>query len=215
MSVICPTITAYTGDEYHRQMERIAGFAERVHIDLTDGRFANQQTVAPKDAWWPVGVKADFHIMYQDPTPAVRTIMEHKPNLVIIHAEAEGDFESLADHCHRYGVKVGVALLPETDPSKILPSLEWIDHVLIFSGNLGHQGGSHADLRLASRAKLVREHKHNLEIGWDGGVNDQNVASLVSHGIDVINVGGYLQSAEQPEKTYTALARIAEETGTT
>ena len=37
MAEIIPTITAYTPDEYTRQMETLASFAPRLHIDITDG----------------------------------------------------------------------------------------------------------------------------------------------------------------------------------
>jgi len=215
MPIICPTITAYSEEDYHTQMEKVAGFATRIQIDLTDGVFTKEKTVSPEQAWWPVGVKADFHLMYRDPASAVKTVMEHQPNLVIMQAEAEGSFRSLSDFCRSHGTRVGIALLQDTKAETIFSALDLIDHVLVFSGNLGYQGGSHADLSLLSKVSQLKEKKPELEIGWDGGVNPQNVAELVSGGVDVLNVGGYLQSAEDPEKAYRGLVRIAEETGTT
>lgn len=215
MSVICPTITATNREEYHAQMEKVANFAHSLHIDLTDGKFAPSKTVAPADAWWPVGVRADFHIMYQNPLPVVREILKHQPNLIIVHAEADGNFEEFANFCHNHSVKVGVALLAKTPASSIIDGLELIDHVLVFSGNLGYQGGSQADLKLLTKVQELKQVKPTLEIGWDGGVNTQNVSQLVLAGVDVINVGGFIQSSENPEHAYESLARIADETGTT
>ncbi|MBX4190752.1 hypothetical protein KW794_01555, partial [Candidatus Saccharibacteria bacterium] len=63
MPVICPSILASTPEEYRQQIEKVASFAERIQIDLTDGDFAKNQTIAPDEAWWPVGIKADFHLM--------------------------------------------------------------------------------------------------------------------------------------------------------
>jgi pentose-5-phosphate-3-epimerase len=54
-----------------------------------------------------------------------------------------------------------------------------------------------------------------LEIGWDGGINDRNISQLVFGGVDVLNVGGYIQNANNPERAYNSLFRIADETGTT
>jgi pentose-5-phosphate-3-epimerase len=54
-----------------------------------------------------------------------------------------------------------------------------------------------------------------LEIGWDGGVTDQNISQLAFAGVDVFNVGGFIQKAEDPEKAFHVLERIADETGTT
>ncbi|HEU5004599.1 MAG TPA: hypothetical protein VFT49_00750 [Candidatus Saccharimonadales bacterium] len=215
MPWICPTITAEDLDEYHKQMEKVASFAHRIHIDLTDGKFAPSQTVQPAEAWWPVGIKADFHVMFQNPLPAAKEILKHKPSLIIIHAEADGNFEELAELCRSHGVSVGVALLPKTSPEEIYGALELIDHVLIFSGNLGYQGGSQANLNLLTKVNMLRSKKPSLEIGWDGGANTQNISQIVFGGVDVVNVGGFIQTAENPEHAYSSLLRIAEETGTT
>ena len=215
MSVICPTITAYTEEDYKAQIEKIVHLAQRIQIDLTDGIFTKEKTITPEQAWWPVGFKADFHLMYKNPLPAIQTILQHQPSLVIVHAEADGDFPTMADLCHQQQVQVGLALLQDTPAEKILPALGHVEHVLIFSGNLGYQGGSHADFNLLQKIQVLKQHKPELEIGWDGGVNDQNVAELINGGVDVLNVGGYIQKAEDPARAYAALQRIADETGTT
>src|SRR5579863_4113255 len=99
MPVICPTIIATSTEEYKSQIDKVAHFAHRIQIDLTDGIFAERKTVAPGEAWWPAGVKADIHLMYQEPMEAVKTLLPHKPNLIIIHAESNGDFDSFAKLC--------------------------------------------------------------------------------------------------------------------
>ncbi len=214
MPVVCPTILAKDAQEYHGQMEKIAGFAERIQIDLTDGDFAPARTVRPDDAWWPVGLKADFHLMYRDPHKAADVILHHRPHMIIIHAESSGDFVSFAEKLRRTGVKVGVALLASTPVTTILPALDKIDHVLVFSGELGHYGG-HANLDLLNKVGELKRHRPQLEVGWDGGVNDRNISRLAFGGVDVFNVGGFIQNAENPEKAYSILSRIAQETGTT
>ena len=215
MPIVCPTITAYSEPEYRQQMQKIVHLATRIQIDLTDGVFTKQKTVLPEQAWWPVGFSADFHLMYREPLPAVKIILEHRPNMIIVHAEAVGGFVEVANFCHNHGIKVGVALLRETSPEAILPALGDIDHVLIFSGNLGYQGDSYADLKLLNKLSILKQRKPSLEVGWDGGVNDQNVAELVNGGVDVLNVGGYIQNAGDPARAYAVLQRIADETGTT
>ena len=43
--MIAPAILANTPEDYKAQIERLHGFAERVHIDVTDGEFAENLTV--------------------------------------------------------------------------------------------------------------------------------------------------------------------------
>ncbi len=214
MAIVSPSILAETTQQYHSQMEKVGQFAKRIQIDLTDGRFAQTQTIKPDDAWWPVGVLADFHLMFHRPDSAVDIILQHKPNMIIVHAEADGNFASFAEICHRQGVKIGVAVLPKTPIESIISALPRIDHVLIFSGDLGKFGG-HANLGLLNHAQILKHHKPSIEIGWDGGVNDQNASRLAGGGVDVLNVGGYIQNSTNPEHAYKVLERIAEETGTT
>jgi len=205
---------AASEEQYNKQMERIAHFAQRIQIDLTDGHFAEPRTVAADKAWWPAGVKADIHIMHKDPEHAARVVAKHKPHMIIVHAEAEGSFEAFAHFCREHHIKVGVALLQKTSPEHIIPALHLVDHVLIFAGELGHHAG-HADLNQLEKVEYLKHHKPDLEIGWDGGINDQNISQLAFAGVDVFNVGGFIQKAENPEKAYIALERIADETGET
>lgn len=214
MAVVCPTILAQTTDDYRRQMEKIAGFAERIQIDLCDGEFAVTKTIEPEHAWWPAGVKADFHLMYKNPSPAIEKLLDHRPHMIIVHAEAAGNFVSIATQLRKTDVKVGVALLPATAVSAIIPALSHIDHVMLFSGSLGKFGG-HANLDLLHKAKEIKQSNPHIEIGWDGGINERNISQLAFGGVDVFNVGGYIQEAEDPHKAYLHLSRIAQETGTT
>jgi ribulose-phosphate 3-epimerase len=214
MPIICPSILADSSELYRTQIEKVAHFAERIQIDLTDGNFAKNQTIKPEEAWWPVGIQADFHLMYSRPDTAIQTILEHQPHMIIVHAEADGTFEAFADHCRRQGVKIGVAVLQRTSIESILSALANIDHILIFSGDLGSYGG-HANLDLLSKASVIKQHKPDIEVGWDGGINQQNISRLAAGGIDVFNVGGFIQNSPDPEHAYGVLARIASETGTT
>lgn len=209
MATIAPAVLAADPHEFREQMERIAPFATRVQIDLTDNHFAKAKTIELEKVWWLKTVAADLHLMYKNPGDYLDTILRLAPSLAIVHAEAHGDFLELAEKLHTNGIKVGVALLPDTPVEKIRLSLPAIDHVLIFSGDLGHFGGK-ADLKLLDKAKELRELKPEIELGWDGGINEKNAGQLVGGGIDVLNVGGFIQKAKNPEAAYGKLEREIE-----
>jgi ribulose-phosphate 3-epimerase len=205
-TTICPTVLAGTPEEYRHQIGRISQFATRIHIDLADGQFAPTKTIPIDQVWWPGGVRADLHVMYQKPFEHYKTYLSLGPQMVIVHAEADGNFVPFAELMHRHGIEVGVALKNETPVSLIRPALEWIDYVLVFSGDLGHFGGQ-ADLSLLDKVKMLRQLKPQLEIGWDGGINNTNATALAMGGVDVLNVGGFIQHASDPRMAYGALAR--------
>jgi len=214
MPTICPTVLAADLNEFNKQVHNIAHLGHRIQIDLTDSVFAPTYTIKPHEIWWPAGFKADVHLMYKDPLPAARIIAPHNPNMFIVHAESDGNFNEIISFCHEHGIKMGLALLARTPVGHIGEALFKVDHILVFSGDLGSFGG-HADLSLLSKVKEIKDLHPDLEVGWDGGVNLMNVAQLVTGGVDVLNVGGYIQTATDPKKAYNDLVRIAEETGTT
>lgn len=201
---ICPTVCTDDPEVYKRQIEQTVTYAHRVHIDLSDGVFTPNKLTAIEDVWWPGGVRADLHVMYQKPFDHIEALIGLRPQLIIVHAEAEGDFMEFAQQCHTHGIEVGVGLLPETTVEAIQPALEVIDHVMLFSGNLGHFGG-HADMSLLGKAQKLRQLKPSIEIGWDGGVNDQNAKALALGGVQVLNAGGFLHGAKNPAVAYAQL----------
>jgi len=205
MVTICPTVTASEPHSYRTQLERLEPFAKRLHIDLADGRFAPRQLIDADKIWWPKGTKADIHLMYQHPEGQLKTLLDLRPHLIILQAEAQGTFLDLARRIQDHDVKVGLALLPATEVEVIAPAIQAVQHVLIFSGNLGYQGGSTADLGLLRKVEQLKSLKPELEIGWDGGINEQNVHKLAATGIDILNVGGFIQSADDAAAAYAKL----------
>lgn len=203
MAVICPTVMGASSREYREAIERVAEFAERIHIDFADGVFAPTKLEPIEEAWWPVGMLIDFHIMYQKPLEHLETVIMHQPNLAIVHAEADGAWEFLRE-LSGLGIHRGVALLKDTPADIIKPHLNNIDHVLVFSGDLGYYGGK-ADLELLDKVQQLKGLKPDLEIGWDGGVNEGTARTLMEGGVDVLNVGGAIQKAADPEAAYGIL----------
>lgn len=203
MAVICPTVTATNSRDYRESIERIADFASRIHIDFADGVFAPTRLESIEDAWWPIGLVVDFHIMYKKPLDCLETVIMHQPHTAIVHAEAESAWDFIKELEH-YGIQRGVALLKDTPTEIIKPYLDHIDHVLVFSGDLGYYGGK-ADFGLLDKVKQLKDMKPSLEIGWDGGINEQTAHQLAAGGVEVLNVGGAIQRAVDPEAAYDTL----------
>jgi ribulose-phosphate 3-epimerase len=208
MAVICPTVTAYDPVEYRKQMARITPFAERIHIDLMDGNFAPTKSPELDRIWLPAGKISDIHLMYSQPADFLLQLIKLKPNLVIIHNEAHVHHMHFAAELHKAGIKAGLALLQDTPVEYAEQIMHSFDHILIFSGNLGHHGGE-ANLELLEKVKQVRAHHPDVEISWDGGINNQNAGQLIDSGVDVLNVGGFIQAAVDPAAAYATLEVLA------
>ncbi|MDR1969859.1 MAG: hypothetical protein LBQ11_00725 [Candidatus Nomurabacteria bacterium] len=204
MSEIIPTITASTPNEYASQLARL-DFAPRIHIDITDGEFTPSRTVNLNQVYWDEAKIIDLHLMMKQPDKWPHQIIALAPNLVILHAEAE-NLPQIFDHLHKFNIKCGVALLPETTPDQVIEIIKIADQVLIFGGHLGYQGGT-ADLKQLKKVAEIRAISPNVEIAWDGGANLDNVAEISAADIDIINVGSAIQKAENPEEIFGKLTK--------
>lgn len=207
MAVICPTVTAYDPHEYRTQMERLKPFAKRIHIDLMDGQFAPTRSPELRQIWWSPELTADIHLMYQRPMDHLDWLIKLKPHLVVVHNEADVHHMHFAAELHKHDIKAGLALLHDTPAEYAYQIMHSFDHILVFSGKLGYHGGE-ADLADLDKVHQIREHHPEVEIGWDGGINDQNAPVLVRAGVTVLNVGGFIQRAPDPEKSYRKLVEI-------
>lgn len=209
MAIICPTITAENAHVYREQIERVEPFAERIHIDLMDGRFTPNQSLALEQVWWPKQIMADIHLMFEEPEAQLETLIELKPNMVIFHAESTKNVPELVDKLKLAGIKTGLALLPETTVASVEPILPLINQALIFSGNLGYQGGSSVNFDLLDKVEKIKQVNPQIEeIAWDGGVNADNVRQLIGGGIEVVNVGGFIHFAKNPEAAFLKLRTL-------
>ena len=212
--MIAPAILANTPEDYKAQIERLHGFAERVHIDVTDGEFAENLTVPETQIWWPKEWKVDIHMMVARPSEHLATIIKLNPNMVIFHGEVEEDlvpiFEKLKSETM---IKPGIALLRSTVPQTVEPAILAAEHVLVFSGNLGEYGGKASMMQL-EKIRLIKAINSNVEIGWDGGANLRNIFSLSQGGVDVINVGGAIANATDPAEVYKAMCTEISRKGT-
>jgi ribulose-phosphate 3-epimerase len=202
---VCPTVTAFDIDEYKRQIMRLEPFTERVHLDLMDGNFAPTKSPDIDSIWWPMSMEADIHLMYQSPMDYIEELIALKPRMVVIHNEAHVHHMHFAALLHKADIKAGLAILADTPVEYAYQIMHSFDHVLIFSGNLGYQGGSAVDLGLLDKVEKVRKHHPEVEIGWDGGVNLENARQLVEGGVEVLNVGGFIQKSDNPRNAYDKL----------
>ncbi len=206
-AVICPSITPSTSDPhvYREQIERVA-FAPRVQIDLMDGDFAPNKNINPIQVWWPAGTIADIHLMYRRPAEHIETLVSLRPHTIILHAESEGDIVGYLTHIKKFQIRIGVALLADTPVRLAQDSIAVADHVMLFAGTLGSFGGV-ADMSVLKKVAEIRSLRPDIEIGWDGGINTDNICALRDGGVNVFNVGSFIQRADDPQAAYDSLVK--------
>ena len=213
MSLIVPTILTNDKNIYTKQYETYSQFAKRIQIDICDGVFSPALTIDESNVWYkPELASIDIHMMTMSPSQRIQTILKIKPHLCIFHAESNENLLPIFEVLKQAGISTGVAILKQTYPGKIAPYIEAADHVLIFAGKLGQQGGE-ADMIQYEKVPIIRSIKSEVEIGWDGGINMQNARTLAHSGIDVLNVGSAISTAQDPAKAFADLTAELDKSG--
>jgi ribulose-phosphate 3-epimerase len=212
MSEIVPTVTAVTPNAYAAALKKLA-FAPRLHIDIADGEFAPSRTVSLNQIYWDRNDTlrtVDLHLMIKRPAEWLHQIVALAPDLVILHAEiddADVNLPKIFEHLHRFNIKCGVAILPETTVEAAANFIKLADHVLVFGGHLGYQGGA-ADLSQLDKVSEIKRLNPDVEIAWDGGANLDNIVEIEAAGVDVINVGAAVARADDPRAAYEKLVKV-------
>ncbi|MBR3323657.1 hypothetical protein IKG16_02100 [Candidatus Saccharibacteria bacterium] len=212
MASIVPAVLTNDPQVYQTELNTYPNFSKRIQIDVADGEFTPTATLPLQSIRWPEGLTIDLHMLVLRPSEHLARILELKPSLCIFHAEANEDLNPTLDALSQAGIKTGIALLKETYPGNVQALIQKVDHVLIFSGNLGQQGGT-ADLLQTEKVPIIKSIKNDVEIGWDGGANIKNVRTLAQCGIDIIDVGSAISQAEDPAAAFKALSEDLDKRG--
>lgn len=212
MTAIVPTITTDDPAVFSANLMAFSQFTKRVQVDASDGTFAPTVMVPLTSMTFPEDMTIDLHIMSARPSEHLADILNLKPSLCILHAEVDDDLTGIIAQLRSAGIKFGLALLKGTFPRKVQNLITTADHVMIFAGELGHQGGA-IDMLQTEKVPLIRAIKPDVEIGWDGGANLSNVRALAHSGVDVINVGSAITNAADKAAMYQSLVAECEKRG--
>lgn len=209
MAKVAVTVDADTPADFAARIERIKPFVRRLHVDISDGVFAPNKTIGLSQAYGIDGSELDLHMMVEYPESQVEKILAFEPNLVILHFEASGGhLKDIFGQLKEVGIRTGLAIKPDTVVEEVKDWLVDLDHLLVFTGKLGFNGG---EMRVDCLDKIAQAKaiNPNLEIGVDGGVNKDTARLALDAGADVLDTGSWVHEATDPEAAYLMLEAIA------
>ena len=211
--IIAPTILTQDASAFVKTLEKYATFAKRIQIDIVDGSFVPTTTISESAITnLPTNVTVDMHMMVARPSEHLDHVLRLKPNLCIFHAESTENLLPIFEKLKAAGIKTGVALLQRTYPGSVAEYVKAADHVMIFAGALGKNGGA-ADMLQIEKVKIIRNLNPEVEIGWDGGVNIDNVRTLAHSDINILNVGSAIMKAPDPKAAWDELETEKKQAG--
>ena len=187
-----------------------------LHLDQMDGHFASNISFGPA---FVAAVRKttemflDVHLMLSHPLSYVDIYADAGADLIVIHAEAEDDPETVLRAIRARGIKSGISIKPNTPPEAIEALLPLCDLVLVMTvePGFGGQGLMENCLeKLTVLRRMIERTGYNTLLEVDGGIKQENAAKAVAAGADVLVIGTGLFQAENPEdvvRTVSALER--------
>lgn len=169
--------------------------AAYIHFDMMDGTFVpNISFGAPIIKAVRKDIKSffDVHMMVEEPGRYISDVVNAGADGITVHQEACLHLDRTINQIKEAGLKAGVALNPATPISTLEYLLPMLDLVLIMTVNPGFGGQKFIPYTLDKIRDLRKKADDmglRLNIGVDGGVTLDNIASIRDAGANFFIAG--------------------------
>lgn len=182
------------------------------HIDVMDGKFVESFTNEIMEEYCGyikavATIPLDVHLMVEDVKKYVDIYLNYEPNIITFHIEAVKNIEEaiqLIKYIKANNCKVGIAVNPETDISKIYELLPFVNSALIMTVVPG-KGGQTLITSTIDKIKILKDYleknKIDIFIEADGGIKLDNCQTVKDAGADILVSGTGIIKQENYEET--------------
>ena len=206
MNILSPSILSADFTKLGEEIETIdnAG-AEYIHVDVMDGMFVPSISYGMpviKSIRKSTGKVFDVHLMISEPIRYIADFAASGADMITVHVEACSDVVATIEKIREYKLKVGITLNPDTPVSAIKPYLNRVDMVLIMSVNpvFGGQKFITSSVYKIKEVKRLRDELNlSYDIEVDGGINIDNLATVLEAGANVIVAGSAIFRGDAAE----------------
>jgi ribulose-phosphate 3-epimerase len=187
------------------------GGAELIHFDVMDGHFVPNLTFGPPVLQALVRrtrIPVDVHLMVEEPDRLLDLYLKAGAARVAVHWEAAVHLDRTLAHIRERGARAGIAVNPATPVELLADALPGADYVLLMSVNPGFSGQAFLPRALDKARRLrqmIRGAGLSVEIAMDGGIDRDNIARVVSAGVETCVVGSALFGTDDPVTTMSEL----------
>lgn len=199
--------------------EALQGGAERIHVDVMDGRFVPNLTFGPlivaalKPLVEKAGALLEAHLMILEPETLIPDFARAGADLITVHVETCPHLNRTIQQIKDLGLKAGVTLNPSTPLVAIEEVLEEVDLVLVMTVNPGFGGQTYipSSTRKISHLRRTLQDRglDHVDLEVDGGINISTVKEVVSAGANVLVAGSCIFNTKAGIKENLAALRKA------
>ncbi|MEM2195142.1 MAG: ribulose-phosphate 3-epimerase [Candidatus Methanomethylicia archaeon] len=200
---------SHLADEVKKAEESGVDF---LHFDVMDGSITNTITFGPiliKSLRKLSCLPFDIHCYLLDPVRYIEPLINAGADSITIHVEALGKIIWALDLIKKYGVKAGIALLPETPPVSISQVLDMVDSVTVVTVDVMKSNSWEFIPVMVKKIKEVHELIDKkilkIELKVDGGINLGNAQKVITAGAHSLIVGNALFNSNDMKETVKLL----------
>jgi ribulose-phosphate 3-epimerase len=205
MAIIAPSLLAANFLELGKAASMLnESEAAWFHLDVMDGSFVpNISFGLPvieqiRKATTKV---CDVHLMIVQPEKYIEAFKKAGADILTVHYEACQELAATLSKIKAEGMKVGVAINPNTDAEVLAPFIKDIDLVCVMSVYPGFGGQKFIEAtykKVKTLKQLILQAKATTLIEIDGGVDANNAGALIAAGADVLVAGTTVFKAADP-----------------
>ena len=172
--------------------------ADFIHVDIMDGKFVENKTWTIREEKKIVSyskLPLDVHLMVENPSKYIEDYALLNTSYITFHYEAVKDIDKMINEIKNYGLKVGIAINPETDEKVLYPYLSKIDQVLVMSVHPCKSGQSFIENtpnKIENLKQEIINQNAKTIISVDGGINDETGKLCVDKGVDMLVSASYI-----------------------
>ena len=193
---VSPSILASDFSKLGDEVAAIAkAGADYIHVDVMDGHFVPNISMGPsivKSVRNKTSIPFDVHLMIDPIEPYIDDFIKAGADIISIHPEANDNIEKCIDKIKSNNVKAGLAINHDKNWEVVIPFLDKLDMIVVMSVHPGFGGQKFIPSALEKlkllRKKIDETHPH-IELEIDGGVNFDNIESILKAGANVIVAG--------------------------
>jgi ribulose-phosphate 3-epimerase len=209
---IAPSILSADFSRLGAEIEAVArGGAAILHFDVMDGHFVPNLTVGLpvlKSLARATDLPIDAHLMISEPGRYAEQFVEAGAKMVSVHVEADAHLHRTLASIKRAGAQAGVVINPATPIESLTEALQFADYVLVMSVNPGFGGQKFIPTsvdKVRRLRRMIDERQLATRIEIDGGIDLENIASVVAAGAEIIVAGSAVFGADNPEAAVRGL----------
>lgn len=205
---IIPGILEKESAEIEKKIEKVIQFAETIHIDLLDGKFADNTTFSDPSFFkrFTKDAKFEVHMMVENPQQYLKTWADAGFVRFIGQIEKMPNIEEFVAEGQMLG-EVGLAVDIETPVEKILRYTEDLDFAFVMTVKAGFSNQSF-DPRMLEKIGELRQKDELLPIEVDGGVNEEDITALKDAGATRFVSTGTIFGSENLKDEYGRLKNL-------